>query len=55
MTQWRIPAVPMHGGTSKGLFFCEDDLPRDPDRVWTVIKVVLSRRCLMDDWMRVNV
>ena len=31
MTQYRIPAVYMRGGTSKGLFFLKDDLPGDAD------------------------
>jgi hypothetical protein len=30
MTQLRIPAVYMRGGTSKGVFFLADDLPADP-------------------------
>ena len=30
MTQLRIPAVYMRGGTSKGVFFREEDLPADP-------------------------
>ena len=30
MTQLRIPAVYMRGGTSKGVFFVKDDLPADP-------------------------
>ncbi len=30
MTQLRIPAVYMRGGTSKGVFFRADDLPADP-------------------------
>ncbi|MFQ5565437.1 MAG: 2-methylaconitate cis-trans isomerase PrpF family protein [Paracoccaceae bacterium] len=30
MEQISCPAVFMRGGTSKGLFFCADDLPRDP-------------------------
>jgi probable AcnD-accessory protein PrpF len=30
MTQLRIPATFMRGGTSKGVFFVADDLPRDP-------------------------
>ncbi|MEJ8812848.1 2-methylaconitate cis-trans isomerase PrpF [Variovorax ureilyticus] len=30
MTQLRIPAVYMRGGTSKGVFFIEGDLPADP-------------------------
>ncbi|MBS0221338.1 MAG: 2-methylaconitate cis-trans isomerase PrpF [Proteobacteria bacterium] len=30
MTQLRIPAVYMRGGTSKGVFFLKDDLPADP-------------------------
>ncbi|HYC37041.1 MAG TPA: 2-methylaconitate cis-trans isomerase PrpF [Usitatibacter sp.] len=30
MTQQRIPAVYMRGGTSKGVFFRDEDLPRDP-------------------------
>src|SRR5690349_14229377 len=30
MTQLRIPAVYMRGGTSKGVFFLKDDLPEDP-------------------------
>jgi len=29
MTQLRIPAVYMRGGTSKGVFFLADDLPSD--------------------------
>ena len=32
MTQMRIPAVYMRGGTSKGVFFRERDLPADPAR-----------------------
>lgn len=32
MTQLRIPAVYMRGGTSKGVFFLADDLPSDPAR-----------------------
>jgi probable AcnD-accessory protein PrpF len=31
MTQLRIPAVYMRGGTSKGVFFVADDLPSDRD------------------------
>ena len=31
MTQLRIPATFMRGGTSKGVFFVADDLPRDRD------------------------
>jgi hypothetical protein len=31
MTQLRIPAVYMRGGTSKGVFFLAEDLPQDPD------------------------
>ena len=30
MTQLRIPAAYMRGGTSKGVFFLRDDLPADP-------------------------
>ena len=30
MNQLRIPAVYMRGGTSKGVFFLAEDLPRDP-------------------------
>ena len=30
MKQLRIPAVYMRGGTSKGVFFLEQDLPSDP-------------------------
>jgi len=30
MTQLRIRAVYMRGGTSKGVFFCAEDLPADP-------------------------
>src|SRR5512140_148860 len=30
MTQMRIPAVYMRGGTSKGVFFRKEDLPADP-------------------------
>jgi hypothetical protein len=30
MTQLRIPAVYMRGGTSKGVFFKDADLPADP-------------------------
>lgn len=30
MTQLRIPAVYMRGGTSKGVFFRKEDLPEDP-------------------------
>jgi probable AcnD-accessory protein PrpF len=30
MTQLRIPAVYMRGGTSKGVFFRKEDLPHDP-------------------------
>ena len=30
MKQLRIPAVYMRGGTSKGVFFLEEDLPSDP-------------------------
>ena len=29
MTQLRIPAVYMRGGTSKGVFFLTSDLPTD--------------------------
>ena len=32
MSQLRIPAVYMRGGTSKGVFFLEEDLPSDPGR-----------------------
>ncbi len=31
MSQNRIPAVYMRGGTSKGVFFLSDDLPADPE------------------------
>lgn len=31
MSQIRIPAVYMRGGTSKGVFFLSDDLPADPE------------------------
>ena len=30
MTQLRIPAIYMRGGTSKGVFFLASDLPADP-------------------------
>jgi PrpF protein len=30
MSQLRIPAVYMRGGTSKGVFFLAEDLPSDP-------------------------
>ena len=30
MSQFRIPAVYMRGGTSKGVFFLAGDLPADP-------------------------
>lgn len=43
MTQLRIPAVYMRGGTSKGIFFLADDLPRDAnDRDRILLRVVGS-------------
>jgi 2-methylaconitate cis-trans-isomerase PrpF len=32
MTQLRIPAVFMRGGSSKGVFFKADDLPQDQNQ-----------------------
>ncbi|HEX8756561.1 MAG TPA: 2-methylaconitate cis-trans isomerase PrpF [Steroidobacteraceae bacterium] len=43
MTQLRIPAVYMRGGTSKGVFFLDTDLPSDPvarDRI--LVRVIGS-------------
>lgn len=43
MTQLRIPAVYMRGGTSKGVFFLADDLPADPrDRNRILLRVIGS-------------
>ena len=43
MTQRRIPAVFMRGGTSKGVFFHERDLPADPvERDRVLLRVVGS-------------
>ena len=43
MTQLRIPAVFMRGGTSKGVFFHERDLPADPaERDRVLLRVVGS-------------
>ena len=43
MTQLRIPAVYMRGGTSKGVFFIADDLPRDAgERDRILLRVVGS-------------
>ena len=43
MTQLRIPAVYMRGGTSKGVFFLADDLPADPrDRDRILLRVIGS-------------
>jgi probable AcnD-accessory protein PrpF len=43
MTQLRIPAVYMRGGTSKGVFFIADDLPGDPvERDRVLLRVIGS-------------
>src|SRR6476619_1767604 len=43
MAQLRIPAVYMRGGTSKGVFFLADDLPRDPaERDRILLRVIGS-------------
>jgi probable AcnD-accessory protein PrpF len=43
MTQLRIPAVYMRGGTSKGVFFHADDLPADPaERDRILLRVIGS-------------
>lgn len=43
MTQLRIPAVYMRGGTSKGVFFLRDDLPSDPaERERVLMRVIGS-------------
>ena len=43
MTQLRIPAVYMRGGTSKGVFFRADDLPADPaERDRVLLRVIGS-------------
>jgi hypothetical protein len=43
MTQLRIPAVYMRGGTSKGVFFRKDDLPADPaERDRVLLRVIGS-------------
>ncbi len=43
MTQLRIPAVYMRGGTSKGVFFLADDLPADPaERDRILLRVIGS-------------
>lgn len=43
MTQLRIPAVYMRGGTSKGVFFLADDLPSDPrERDRILLRVIGS-------------
>jgi probable AcnD-accessory protein PrpF len=43
MTQLRIPAVYMRGGTSKGVFFHADDLPVDPaERDRILLRVIGS-------------
>jgi probable AcnD-accessory protein PrpF len=43
MTQLRIPAVYMRGGTSKGVFFLASDLPRDPaERERVLLRVIGS-------------
>jgi len=43
MTQLRIPAVYMRGGTSKGVFFLASDLPSDPrERDWLLLRVIGS-------------
>jgi hypothetical protein len=43
MKQLRIPAVYMRGGTSKGVFFLEHDLPADPaERERVLLRVIGS-------------
>jgi hypothetical protein len=43
MSQLRIPAVYMRGGTSKGVFFLESDLPTDPSmRERVLLRVIGS-------------
>src|SRR4051812_23432278 len=43
MKQLRIPAVYMRGGTSKGVFFLENDLPSDPvERERLLLRVIGS-------------
>ena len=43
MNQLRIPAVYMRGGTSKGVFFLEHDLPADPaERERVLLRVIGS-------------
>ncbi len=43
MTQLRIPAVYMRGGTSKGVFFLAEDLPSDPrERERILLRVIGS-------------
>jgi probable AcnD-accessory protein PrpF len=43
MTQLRIPAVYMRGGTSKGVFFRAEDLPTDPkERERVLLRVIGS-------------
>jgi probable AcnD-accessory protein PrpF len=43
MTQLRIPAVYMRGGTSKGVFFRAEDLPADPkERERVLLRVIGS-------------
>jgi probable AcnD-accessory protein PrpF len=43
MTQLKIPAVYMRGGTSKGVFFCADTLPADPvERDRILLRVIGS-------------
>jgi probable AcnD-accessory protein PrpF len=43
MKQLRIPAVYMRGGTSKGVFFLEQDLPADPaERERVLLRVIGS-------------
>ena len=43
MTQQRIPAVYMRGGTSKGVFFRAEVLPADPvERDRVLLRVILS-------------
>lgn len=37
MPEFRIPCTIIRGGTSKGLFFLESDLPRDPDVLQRVL------------------
>jgi 2-methylaconitate cis-trans-isomerase PrpF len=47
MTQLRIPAVYMRGGTSKGVFFRAEDLPADPaerDHVLLAIESITQGR-----------